>query len=105
MRHKLPPKNRRTLQLLTTYTRSRGACGAWHRDSEYVCSCSSEGCDLPSAYLGIQVVALPKVQWDGGSHCSQEVYITYSGMSATAKIVDEVGPIILFPGSPLTSRD
>jgi hypothetical protein len=51
------------------------------------------------------VVALPKVQWDGGSHCNQEVYITYSGMSATAKIVDEVGPIILFPGSPLTGRD
>ncbi|KAJ7334869.1 RlpA-like double-psi beta-barrel-protein domain-containing protein-containing protein, partial [Mycena albidolilacea] len=55
---------------LTTYTRSRGACGAWHQDSEYV-------------------VALPKVQWDSGSHCNQEVYITYSGMSATAKIVDE----------------
>jgi hypothetical protein len=32
------------------------------------------------------------VQWDGGSHCNQPVYITYNGMSATAIIVDEVSP-------------
>ncbi|KAF7353967.1 Distantly related to plant expansins [Mycena venus] len=47
-----------------------GACGAWHQDSEWV-------------------VALPMVQWDGGSHCNEQVYITYNGMSATATIVDE----------------
>jgi hypothetical protein len=49
---------------------SEGACGAWHKDSEWV-------------------VALPMVQWDGGSHCGEQVYITYNGMSATATIVDE----------------
>ncbi|KAK7036103.1 hypothetical protein R3P38DRAFT_2910611 [Favolaschia claudopus] len=49
---------------------SMGACGAWHQDSEFV-------------------VAMPKVQWDGGSHCNKQVYITYNGMSAVATVVDE----------------
>jgi len=49
---------------------NEGACGAWHQNSEWV-------------------VALPKVQWDNGANCNKEVYITYNGMSAVAKIVDE----------------
>ncbi|KAJ7684202.1 hypothetical protein DFH06DRAFT_1154996 [Mycena polygramma] len=47
-----------------------GACGDHHEDSEFV-------------------VALTQLQWDGGSHCNKQVYITYNGMSAVATIVDE----------------
>ncbi|KAJ6566952.1 hypothetical protein B0H19DRAFT_939657, partial [Mycena capillaripes] len=47
-----------------------GACGAFHSDSEFV-------------------VALTTQEWDGGANCNKDVYITYNGMSAVAKIVDE----------------
>ncbi|KAJ6479963.1 hypothetical protein C8R47DRAFT_1136518 [Mycena vitilis] len=47
-----------------------GACGDHHEDSEFV-------------------VALTHLQWDGGSHCNKQVYITYNGMSAVGTIVDE----------------
>ncbi|KAJ7145584.1 RlpA-like double-psi beta-barrel-protein domain-containing protein-containing protein [Mycena epipterygia] len=47
-----------------------GACGEWHQDSEYV-------------------VALTHLDWNNGANCGKEVYITYNGMSAVAKIVDE----------------
>ncbi|KAJ7145582.1 hypothetical protein C8R44DRAFT_600569, partial [Mycena epipterygia] len=47
-----------------------GACGEWHQDSEYV-------------------VALTQLEWNNGANCGKEVYITYNGMSAVAKIVDE----------------
>ncbi|KAJ7446102.1 hypothetical protein FB451DRAFT_791325 [Mycena latifolia] len=49
---------------------SEGACGTWNKNSEYV-------------------VALTHLEWNNGANCFKEVYITYNGMSAVAKIVDE----------------
>ncbi|KAF7323730.1 hypothetical protein MKEN_00593900 [Mycena kentingensis (nom. inval.)] len=47
-----------------------GACGQYHSDSEYV-------------------VALPKVNWEGGKYCNKQVRISARGQTATATIVDE----------------
>ncbi|KAJ6600388.1 hypothetical protein DFH09DRAFT_1128175 [Mycena vulgaris] len=47
-----------------------GACGSFNHNSEYV-------------------VALTAQMWNNGANCYKDVYITYNGMSATAKIVDE----------------
>ncbi|KAJ7026256.1 RlpA-like double-psi beta-barrel-protein domain-containing protein-containing protein [Mycena alexandri] len=54
----------------TNYNAGLGACGATNSDSEFV-------------------VALSAQDWDNGASCFKEIYITYNGISATAKIVDE----------------
>ncbi|TBU66043.1 hypothetical protein BD310DRAFT_38831 [Dichomitus squalens] len=46
------------------------ACGSFDHDSDFI-------------------VALNTHQWDGGSHCYEEITITYQGKSAKAKITDE----------------
>ncbi|PIL23828.1 hypothetical protein GSI_13579 [Ganoderma sinense ZZ0214-1] len=54
----------------TYFNVGTNACGSFDHDGDFI-------------------VALNTHQWDGGSHCYEEITITYQGKSTQAKITDE----------------
>ncbi|TBU66044.1 hypothetical protein BD310DRAFT_38829 [Dichomitus squalens] len=54
----------------TYFEVGQNACGGFDHDNDFI-------------------VALTALQWDGGSHCYEEITISYQGKSTKAKITDE----------------
>lgn len=49
---------------------NQGACGWWSSDSDFV-------------------VAISQQAWDGGSHCGKQVFLSWQGKTAIAKVADK----------------
>ncbi|KXN89994.1 Allergen Asp f 7 [Leucoagaricus sp. SymC.cos] len=86
MTHVQPVK--RDGSVLTWFLPGAGACG---------------GHNGPNDYVGVVIIAISHLIWNGGAHCGDTVTISYHGKTAQATIVDECmgcesGHIDLSPG-------